>query len=296
MHYVTLEHVDEYLAQKAQHKKHFFWHLFKEVFQFGAIFVAVFLLSTIIVNANLFYHTMKNVFSPVVASDVAGSLSALTDHIQDGNESTEDQSRFLEQQIQESMKTNAVLPDHSETMSYYLATKVKGYAFQFNTMPPENRLIIPAIGVNAPIVDVTAATEQKLRKGDFDKELYSGVVKYPSTPEPGAVGNALIFGHSSYYWWKNNPYAEIFAKLPALKEGDLIQSLWHGQLTEFEVVAKIIVAPSGVDEAYMKYTDGNYITLMGCYPIGSDSKRILIIAKKKTTPSGSSITLSPAKK
>ena len=77
----------------------------------------------------------------------------------------------------------------------------------------------------------------------------------------------------------------MFAKINALKEGDLIQTLWHGQLSEFEVVAKIIVTPNMVDETYLKYTDGTYVTLMGCYPIGSDAKRVLIIAKKKTTAS-----------
>lgn len=147
--------------------------------------------------------------------------------------------------------------------------------------------------MNAPIVDISAATEQKIRHGDFDQELYSGAVKYPSTPEPGITGNALIFGHTSYYWWKKNPYGEVFAKLPALEKGDLIQTLWHGQLSEFEVVEKIIVNPSKVDETYLKYTNGSYITLMGCYPIGSDSRRILIIAKKKTKSSGKMVTLSP---
>ncbi len=70
--------------------------------------------------------------------------------------------------------------------------------------------------------------------------------------------------------------------MPALKEGDLIQALRHGQLFDFEIVAKEIVHPGKVDETYLKYNDGSYITLMGCYPIGSDAKRILIVAKKKS--------------
>lgn len=169
---------------------------------------------------------------------------------------------FLQEQVDHSLATSTVLPDHTETMSYYLSAKMQGISFQFNTLPPENRLIIPAIGVSVPIVDVSITTEQKLKHGDFDQELYSGVVKYPSTPEPGITGNALIFGHTSYYWRKKNPFAEVFAKLPALKEGDIIQTLWHGQLSEFTVVAKIVVMPNKVDDTYMKYTDGSYITLM----------------------------------
>ena len=174
MQYITLEHVDQYLQHKAEGKKQFFRNICKEVFQFGAIFLAVFLLSTIIVNANLFYHTVKNVFAPVKADDTGIVLSTLSAQQHDGAaQADEDQSRYLEQQVQAAMSNQPVLPDHTETMSNYLAAKAKKYDLPFNTLPPENRLIIPAIGVNAPIVDVSAATEQKLRKGDFDQELYS---------------------------------------------------------------------------------------------------------------------------
>lgn len=67
MHYVTLEQIDNYIAKKAHSKQYIFWKIVKEVFQFGVVFLAVFLLSTIVVNANLFYHTMKSVFVPVEA-------------------------------------------------------------------------------------------------------------------------------------------------------------------------------------------------------------------------------------
>jgi hypothetical protein len=40
------------------------------------------------------------------------------------------------------------------------------------------------MGIKAPIVDVPYADHAKLQKGDFDKELTQGVVKYPYTPNP----------------------------------------------------------------------------------------------------------------
>lgn len=257
MHYVTLEQIDQYIARKAHARKHqFAWHIAKEACQFGVIFVGVFLFSTIAVNANLFYHTMKNMITPVEAQEIGAAFAGLTPSVEqaDNGDAENDQTLFLQQQVQASLENSTVLPDHTETMSSYLSAKMKASVFQFNTLPPENRIIIPAIGVNAPIVDVSVTTEQKIRHGDFDTELYSGVVKYPSTPEPGITGNALLFGHTSYYWWKNNPYAEVFAKLPALQEGDMIQTLWHGQYAEFEVIAKIVVHPSKVDDTYLQYT------------------------------------------
>ncbi|MEI7477977.1 MAG: sortase [bacterium] len=103
--------------------------------------------------------------------------------------------------------------------------------------------------------------------------MFSGVVKYPSTPEPGTKGNALIFGHTSYYRWKKNPYGEIFAKIYSLHTGDEIKVARKGQLYTYEIVDSQVVTPNKVDSTYMQYTNGEYITLMGCYPIGTDSRR-----------------------
>jgi LPXTG-site transpeptidase (sortase) family protein len=107
------------------------------------------------------------------------------------------------------------------------------------------------------------------------------VVQYPTTPGAGAGWNTLIFGHTSYESWKNNPYATIFSQLPKLKNWDVMQIVRQGKLYEYEVIGRSIVAPSKVNEEYLKYTDGDYLTLLWCYPIGSDKQRILIIWKLK---------------
>ncbi|USN54383.1 MAG: hypothetical protein H6765_07595 [Candidatus Peribacteria bacterium] len=46
----------------------------------------------------------------------------------------------------------------------YLESKVRNYPLAFNTYVPGKRLVIDAIGVDAPIVDVKAATQEKLEK------------------------------------------------------------------------------------------------------------------------------------
>ena len=70
-------------------------------------------------------------------------------------------------------------------MEEYLHQKINSYALVFNTYIPGKRIIIPAINVDAPIIDVPYATQEKLVEGDFDKELTRGVVKYPFTSDPG---------------------------------------------------------------------------------------------------------------
>lgn len=60
-----------------------------------------------------------------------------------------------------------------------------------------------------------------------------------------------------------------------------MQMVRNGKLYEYEVVGRSIVNPDQVNNEYLKYTDGDYVTLLGCYPIGSDKQRILIFAKIK---------------
>lgn len=119
-------------------------------------------------------------------------------------------------------------------------------------------------------------------QGNFDDELKLGVVKYPTTPEPGSVGNTLIFGHTSQERRQHNPYGMIFSHIPKLNQGDLIQVIWKGQLYEYQVVEKSVQKIKNVNNEYLKYQNmgDSYLTLMGCYPIGTTKERIMIMAKR----------------
>jgi LPXTG-site transpeptidase (sortase) family protein len=110
--------------------------------------------------------------------------------------------------------------------------------------------------------------------------LYSGVVKYPYTPNPWEKWNVFIFWHSSYYWWKHNPYGTIFAKIPILKKGDKIIVEWKWRVYSYSVIKKYVLRPRQVDKIYKKYMNGYYLSIMACYPIWSDRKRMVIIATK----------------
>lgn len=244
----------------------------KEISLFAGIFATVFIVSVGFVNANLIYHTVKDIFTWVEAANY--------DFQNTGNQQAN--SSIEQFNTEESAETKKILrkSNVSAEMVREASLQSKLYSFSYSMVPPEHRIFIPSIGVDAPIIDISAATEDKLKHGDFADELASGVVKYPSTASPGTYGNSLIFGHTSYYRRKNNSYGEIFAKIFDLKEGAVIKIAWWGQLYTYEVVAKIFVTPAKVDEEYNKYINGEYVTLMGCYPIGSASKRGLIVAKR----------------
>jgi len=72
-----------------------------------------------------------------------------------------------------------------------------------------------------------------------------------------------------------------FAHIAELKQGDMIQVVRNGTLYEYRVIDVQVKYPQHVNETYMQYEnlDKSYLTLMGCYPIGTDKQRILVIGE-----------------
>ena len=73
-----------------------------------------------------------------------------------------------------------------------------------------------------------------------------------------------------------------FAHIAQIESGDIIQIVWKGQLYEYKVVDIQVKYPQHVNETYMQYANlpKNYLTLMGCYPIGTSKQRILVVAEQ----------------
>lgn len=165
-------------------------------------------------------------------------------------------------------------------MDSYLEKRLSRYNFEFNLLPPGNRILIPEIKTDAPIIDIAHAQPEKIENADFDEELYLWVVRHPYTSQPWMSGNILIFWHTSYYPEKHNPYANIFSKIPKLKEWMIINIIRNEKMYNYEIVSKTIKQPKDFYKEFIKYTDQNYLVLMGCYPIWTDKNRMLIFAKE----------------
>jgi LPXTG-site transpeptidase (sortase) family protein len=76
------------------------------------------------------------------------------------------------------------------------------------------RLVIPAIGVDAPLTPVGVTAE-----GEVESPAEGGVVGwYNLSPPPGPRGNSVLVGHVDYH---GKP--AVFWRLRELKPGDLVQ-------------------------------------------------------------------------
>ncbi|MEI8092037.1 MAG: hypothetical protein WCG98_07765 [bacterium] len=65
-----------------------------------------------------------------------------------------------------------------------MRAKLKNYPFAFNTLPPVNKILIPSIGLDVSIIEPKSMSAEDFINANFDAELNSGVVKYPTTPDP----------------------------------------------------------------------------------------------------------------
>ncbi len=155
--------------------------------------------------------------------------------------------------------------------------------------PPENRVLIPKLGLNVPLVE--PSTEALLRQDwpqvetDIQHALEKGVVHYPGTARPGQAGNFFITGHSSYYPWAAGDYKNVFARLHSLDVGDEYWVYFRGDKHRYIVREKKEVLPS--DITVLDQPENKRIsTLMTCTPVGTTLRRLIVVSQEVDPVSG----------
>jgi sortase A len=119
-----------------------------------------------------------------------------------------------------------------------------------------NRVQIPAIGVDAPVV-----------QGDGEEQLKKGVGQNNSSANPGKSGNLILAAH-------NDVYGEIFRDLDQLKAGDEIIIHTNQRAYTYVIVNSEVVEPTYVQ--VMDQTPDPTVTLISCYPYLVDNQRIVV--------------------
>jgi sortase A len=149
----------------------------------------------------------------------------------------------------------AEIPEHLRPLVQSLAN------LPIPTPGPEQaiRLQIPAIGVDAPVV-----------QGDGWDQLKKGVGQHIGSANPGQAGNVVLSGH-------DDVFGEIFRDLINLQPGDqvILYTAQHQYI--YVVTGSQIVEPTQVE--VMAVTGDPTVTLISCYPYLIDNKRIVVSAK-----------------
>jgi len=145
--------------------------------------------------------------------------------------------------------------------------------------PYENRIIIPKIGKNIPLLDIKQTTVEGVDELNniFMDELENGVVRYPGSAKPGENGNAFIFGHSSNNVWEKGEYNDVFALLDHVIYDDEVIVYYGQEKHTYKIKTKNVIRPWDVSVLESdKNDDKSQITLMTCWPIGTTLNRLIL--------------------
>ncbi len=152
---------------------------------------------------------------------------------------------------------DAEIPEHLRPMVQTLANVA------VPTPGPEqaSRIQIPAIGIDAPIV-----------QGDGWEQLKRGVGQHVGSANPGEKGNLVLSAH-------NDIFGEIFRHLDQLQPGDEIIIHTNRRVHTYVVTGWKVVEPTAVE--VMAPTANPTTTLISCYPYLIDNDRIVVQASLK---------------
>ena len=282
MNYTTLENLEQTTERKRLREK--VLHFLNEIKLIAFMFIFVSLWMIVFTNAKLFISDVQDSIAPTTLPQNPLNTN---DIYQDNSiasviENSDQKNKEIQQMIDSYKQNWNQQLSMAAPIEKILEDNLQTYNFKFNTLPPTNRLIVPSLGVDDPIVISKYMELRDFTNWNFDEELKDWVVKYPTTPNPWEWWNTLIFGHTSQERWKYNHYGMTFAHITELDQWDIIQVTRNGVLYEYEVIDVQVVYPQHVDEEYQKYNwlGKSYLTLMWCYPIGKATQRILVIAEE----------------
>ncbi len=134
-------------------------------------------------------------------------------------------------------------------------------------------IVIPKLGANARII----ANVDPYDSVAYQKALTRGVAHARGTSVPGAMGNIFLFAHSSENFYNALTYNSIFYLINKLEAGDAIDLYYHKTKFTYTVTGKKFV--DAKDVSYLQLQgDSKTLTLMTCWPPGTNSQRLLIFA------------------
>jgi sortase A len=155
------------------------------------------------------------------------------------------------------------------------------------TVYTPTRIVIPSIGVDAPIV---LATLQITDTGGILHQVWT-VPQAPfagwheGSAALGTIGNTVINGH-------NWPQDAVFRDLHLIQPGEQITLYSYDTPFLYEVAEVLLLHEAGQpwevrqsNALYIQATDDERVTIFTCYPYGSIQNRLIVIARPvESTP------------
>lgn len=145
-----------------------------------------------------------------------------------------------------------------------------------STITKDDRLIIPRIGVDVPIIfDAIASSQDSLNAAMNKGVAWFNVQQAHS--RPGENGNFVVSGHSANDWAQSGEYKFVFGPLEQMKVGDTFYVNYQQKRYIYKITGTKVVAPTDVN-ALTTDNSKPMMTLITCTPLGTDWNRLLVFA------------------
>lgn len=180
-----------------------------------------------------------------------------------------------------SVPTPAILPDDSTLSAPKATAQAIAQPALAVTGDPPDRIAIPAIQLDAPVVTagwhVERAGGASISVWDVPDSRAAGWLR--TSAPAGQKGNTVLDGH-------HNIAGEVFRRLVDLKPKDVIELYAGSKVFQYSVTAKYILPdrdqPMEVRIANAKWiqpTDDERLTLVTCWPYTNNTHRLIIVAR-----------------
>ncbi len=138
-------------------------------------------------------------------------------------------------------------------------------------------IYIPKIKANAKVI----SNVNPVDKEAYNSALSQGIAHAEGTSLPNQTGNTFLFAHSAVNFYEQRNFNVYFYLLNELENGDPIYISYNSDIYKYLVLETKIV--DSTDTKYLgKYMDEDTLTLMSCWPIGTNWKRAIVIATRAT--------------
>lgn len=259
--FINKEEKEESAFLKKIRSFSFFW--IKYLLTSSLIFVLLLLTTNYQAYINVFNSYIKKDEMQQMSNSIVNSVKAsnITNSEKDGDISKEKKDSDV---LNNSLKSFINLKDEKPTLD-------------IDITPYDNRVIIPNIWKNIPLIDIKNRTVsgQNELNDIFMKELENGVIRYPWSVKPGEIWNTFIFWHSSNFPWIKWEYNDVFSLLDNVWINDEVVVYYNQKKFVYKINKKNIISPWNVSIFKGNKTKAQ-VMIMTCRPIWTTLNRLVL--------------------
>ncbi len=258
----------ETVVKKAKKEKNKFLSISIFLIKYGLTCSFIFAVLLLWTNYNAYFNIAK---SYILKEEIKEQSKSIINSVEASN---------LKSKVIEKIQTKKVEDKKTEDLSikkYKKELNSKDIDLDIEITPYENRIVIPKIGKNIPLLDVKnreVENEHEL-ENIFMKELENGVVRYPWSAIPWENWTTFIFWHSSNFPWIKWDFNEVFATLNNVVYDDEIIIYYWQKKYKYKVKEKKVITPWDVS-VLKRNKNKNEVSIMTCWPIWTTLNRLII--------------------